>query len=136
MSDNRYDDASARIYRALELYGQICFEKKIGCTTDKVKPGKIPQEIRDDFTRKYADPKTGLMKLPLQATYTVLRAAGHEAGERFFAYEKKIKDIQSNRNQSILAHGIQPVNEHAAQSIFETVCDFVQMKDYFDFPKL
>jgi len=136
MDDRRFDDAAARIYRALELYGQICFEKKFGCTNDKVKPSKIPQQLRDEFNRKYCDPNSGIMKLPLQATFTVLQAQGHEAGARFFKYEEKIKNIQSARNESILAHGVQPVTEHAAQSILETVTDFVQMKDYFDFPKM
>lgn len=136
IQDKSFDDAAARIYRALELYGQICFVRTIGCSNDKVKPEKIPQSLRDEFIRKYRDPHSDMMKLPLQATFTVLRATGHEAGQRFFEYEKKIKDIQSNRNRSILAHGIQPVSEHAAQSILETVSDFVQVKDYFDFPKL
>jgi CRISPR-associated protein (TIGR02710 family) len=136
MDDRRFDDAAARIYRALELYGQICFEKHIGCSNDKVKPSKIPQELRDEFIRKYRDPHSDMMKLPLQATFSVLRNTGHEAGERFFKFEDKIKNIQSARNKSILAHGVQPVTEYAAQSILETVTDFVQMKDYFDFPKM
>jgi CRISPR-associated protein (TIGR02710 family) len=136
MDDKRFDDAAARIYRALELYGQICFERQIGCSNDKVKPTKIPQELREEFNRKYRDPQTDMLKLPLQATFTVLRATGHEAGDRFFKFEEKIKNIQSARNKSILAHGTQPVSEHAAQSILDTVTDFVQMKDFFDFPKL
>lgn len=136
IQDKSFDDAAARIYRALELYGQLYFAKTIGCSNDKVKPEKIPQPLRDEYIHKYRDPHTNMMKLPLQATFTVLRAAGHEAGRRFFEYEKKIKDIQSSRNFSILAHGIQPVSERAAQSILETVTDFVQMEEYFDFPKL
>lgn len=136
MDDKRFDDAAARIYRALELYGQICFARAFGCANDKVKPAKIPQALRDEFIRKYRDPQTEMMKLPMHATFTVLRSAGHEAGERFFKYEDGIKNIQSARNNSILAHGIQPVNEHATQSILDTVTDFIQMKEYFDFPKL
>ncbi len=136
IQDKSFDDAAARIYRALELYGQICFQKAKGCSNDKVKPEKIPQDLRDEFIRKYRDPHSGMMKLPLQATFIVLKATGHEVGERFFTYEEKIKNIQSARNKSILAHGIQPVSEHAAQSIMDTVTDFVQVKDYFDFPKL
>lgn len=136
IQDKSYDDAAARIYRALELYGQICFEKAMDCTNDKVKPTKIPQPLHDEFIRKYRDPQTNLMKLPLHATFEVLKTMGHEAGKRFFDILENIKNIQSTRNKSILAHGIQPVTEHAAQSIMETVTDFVQMKEYFDFPVL
>ena len=136
IQDKSFDDAAARIYRALELYGQLCFQKAMGCSNDKAKPEKIPQALRDEFIRKYCDPHTNLMKLPLQATFMVLQSAGHVEGQRFFECEKKIKDIQSSRNHSILAHGIQPVTEHSAQSIMETVTDFVQMNEYFNFPAL
>ena len=136
MADRRYDDAAARIYRALELYGQICFEKTLGYATDKVKVAHIPEAIRDEFRQKYRDSNSDFLKLSLQATYKVLQAAGHEAGKRFFQNEKKIKDIQTSRNYSILAHGITPVSENAALSIFETVSDFVQFDSAVDFPLL
>jgi hypothetical protein len=55
MADRRYDDAAARVYRALELYGQICFKKAIGCETDKVKIASIPAAIRDEFKGKYGE---------------------------------------------------------------------------------
>jgi CRISPR-associated protein (TIGR02710 family) len=135
MADRRYDDAAARVYRALELYGQISFEKTVGCATDKVKVGSIPEAIRDEFKGKYRE-SNGLLKLPMTATYKVLQAVGHDAGNRFFANEEKIKAIQHSRNYSILAHGIKPVNEPAANSIFATVAEFVQVKDFLDFPQL
>lgn len=136
MADKSFDDASARIYRALELYGQICFEKATNCPNDRVKESIIPPDMREEFSRRYKDSRTGMLKLPLQATFIVLRETGHEEGRRFFEYEGKIKDIQSSRNYSILAHGVQPVSENAAQGILETVTSFVQMKEFFDFPKL
>jgi hypothetical protein len=53
-----------------------------------------------------------------------------------FDRKKEIKNIQSNRNASILAHGIKPVSAKAVNSIFKTVSDFVQTTDFFDFPLL
>jgi hypothetical protein len=93
-------------------------------------------ELSDDFNRKYFDPYIKHLKLPLSATFEYLKEMGHEAGERFFKNKKEIENIQSNLNYSILAHGINPVTEKAAQSIFSTVSDFVQETDFFDFPKL
>lgn len=136
MRDKRFDDAAARIYRALELYGQILFKEIAGCDNSKVKPSVIPETIREEFTRKYLDPYTKHLKLPLQATFEFLRASGHEAGIRFFKQAKEIKNIQSNRNTSILAHGLQPVSENAANSILETIAGFVNETGFFDFPKL
>ena len=136
IDDKRYDDAAARIYRALELYGQIAFQKTAGCSNDKVKPEILPESIKGEFIRKYRDPYRQLLKLPLAATFEFLKASGNSAGLRYFDRKKEIKNIQSNRNASILAHGIKPVSAKAVNSIFKTVSDFVQITDFFNFPEL
>jgi len=134
--EKRYDDATARIYRALELYGQVFFEEVAGCSNAKVKPELIPEKLRQEFVRKYRDPGSHLLKLPLTATFRYLNVVGHDAGARYFKREEELKKITSNRNQSILAHGIKPVSEKAINSIFETVSGFVQARDFFAFPVL
>jgi len=136
IADKRFDDAAARIYRALELYGQIVFKEVARCDNSKVKPNIIPALLKETFERKYYDPYTKHLKLPLHATFEYLSAMGHEAGKRYFKMEKEIKNIQSNRNRSILAHGTSPVSESAAESILKTVSEFVGQTDFFDFPKL
>ena len=136
IEDCRYDDATARIYRALELYGQILFEKAAKCDNGEVDPKIIPESIRDEFVRKYQDSCTEKLKLPLQTTFECLKEMGNNEGMRFFSRLKKIKDVQSNRNQSILAHGIKPIPEHAARSIFQTVSEFVCFTESVDYPKL
>lgn len=139
IEDRRFDDAAARLYRALEMYGQLYFEKEFGIPNDKVRPEIIPEKIRNEFMRKYHDNKTGFMKLPLHATFIALNEKGSSVGKRYFDFESKIRDIQSNRNRSILAHGIQPVSEHGIKNILSTICDFMSLdpaQDFFDFPKL
>ncbi|WP_152971914.1 TIGR02710 family CRISPR-associated CARF protein [Desulfatitalea tepidiphila] len=136
MADKRNDDAAARIYRALELYGQICFRQSTGLDNDAVPPSAVPAEIRAEFEAKYRDTKTQKLKLPLQATFRFLRHSGHEAGERFQARQNEIKKIQSNRNHSILAHGLKPVSDKAVESVFATVAAFLEFLDPYDFPQL
>jgi superfamily I DNA and/or RNA helicase len=122
----------------LELYGQICFQEVAGCSNSEVRPDLVPENIREEFNRRYADPKKGFLKLPMTATFQFLRESGHEAGVRFFEPTRliKIKSIQSSRNESILAHGIKPVSEKRIDKIFETVSEFVQFVNKFDFPLL
>lgn len=136
ISERKYDDAAARFYRALELYGQIMFQEVAGCHNDRVPQETIPENLRPEFFRKYRDPGKGTLKLPQTATFEFLKEKGHEAGLRFFERHKAIRDIQSNRNGSILAHGITPISEKAINTIFGTVTDFVQESHFFDFPKL
>lgn len=136
MDDKAFDDAAARIYRALELYGQILFSEATGSENSAVNPEIVPEAIREKFMRKYFDAETGFLKLPLNATFEFLRNIGHEAGVRFFNNIKEIEKIQTNRNYSILAHGITPVTEHGVKVIWDTVSRFVECESSFDFPKL
>lgn len=136
MADKRFDDAAARIYRALELYGQIAFCEITRVSNDKVAADVIPDSLRAEFTRKYQDPKSKLLKLPLEATFLFLHAKDHEAGKRYFQRHDEIKKVQNKRNYSILAHGIKPVNEKAIETIFHTVADLVDFTEQYDFPQL
>lgn len=136
LADGRCDDAAARIYRALELYGQIEFERVAGCLNSNVPKDAIPETLRDEFISRYADPQSGAIKLPLHATFRYLKETGQASGNRYFENIKAIKKIQSSRNDSILAHGINPVSDNAGRSIFETVSRFVQFQTIFDFPML
>lgn len=136
IASGSYDDAAARIYRALELYGQLIFEEVTGCSNSNVNMDKIPEVIRDEFLQKYSDPQNAIIKLPLQATFRFLQVLDHEAGNRFFQNLEEIKKIQSNRNESILAHGIKPVTENAVKKIFQVVSDFTGFRVAFDFPLL
>lgn len=136
MADQRFDDAAARIYRALELFGQIRFKEVAKCDNSKVKLTVIPEHLREDFKKKYYDSYKKHLKLPLTATFEYLKAMGDKDGQRFFNQLKEIKNIQSIRNLSVLAHGIKSVSRHEAESIFQTVSDFVGETDFFDFPKL
>ena len=42
----RYDDAIARLYRALEMLGQIAFQQKLGASTSNVPKDKIPDVLK------------------------------------------------------------------------------------------
>jgi len=131
-----FDDAAARIYRSLELYGQLTFEKVTGCSTSNVPRNKIPETIREVYVQKHTDSQSGVIKLPLQATFEFLHTADIDVGHRFFQIIDEIKKIQSNRNESILAHGIKPVTENAVETIFQTVSNFTEFKNAYNFPKL
>lgn len=136
IQDYRYDDAAARMYRALELYGQVIFEEVARCSNDRVPPETIPENLREEFVKKYLNPGDRVLKLPLTATFRCLESMGHEEGIRFFKKLPEIKKIQNNRNYSILAHGIKPISQKGVNSIFDIVTDFIGEKNFFDFPTL
>jgi len=124
----------ARLYRALEMIGQISFERKLGCTTDRIDPKRIPENLRAKYLSRYGEGDT--LRLPLMATFELLKEMGDEAGMAFFSREKEFKGILHVRNFSILAHGINPVDERKFRKMDRLVRETFSIKERIDFPKL
>lgn len=70
--EGKYDDAVARLYRALEMIGQIEFEKQFGCSTSDAKIENIPEQFREDIVSKYYDTKDRKIKIPLFGTFELI----------------------------------------------------------------
>ncbi len=107
-----YSDAIMRLYRALEAYGQseACRYFNVRSTES------FPTELIPNHTRFFSGHpfyKHGKkMDLGMEATFAILRAAGSGVGERFARYYERpanegmsLRDMQSMRNNSPLAHG-------------------------------
>jgi len=136
--EGKYDDAFARLYRAVEMAGQIAFTRRFGYQTKEVPPEIIPQNLREEFVQKYADEKDGILKLPLTATYRVLSAVGDELGKRFDEYYDTAQKFLQIRNNSILAHGIKPVKKEHYEEYQPFAMSLIGVKDNDlpQFPKL
>ncbi|MBF0226065.1 MAG: TIGR02710 family CRISPR-associated protein [Desulfobacterales bacterium] len=131
---NKYDDAVARLYRSIEMVGQIFFEELTKCKTGDVKAEKLPENLREEYLQKYFDGET--IKLPLYATFRVLKEMNHEAGINFFNNEDEINKILSARNNSILAHGLTPVKKGTYETFFEIIKNLITKDELIEFPKL
>lgn len=110
-SEGRFDDAVARLYRALEMIGQIEFEKEFKCPTSNVNVENIPEEFRADINKHYYDLKDGKIKIPLFAVFDLLAKINNKIGLQFNNNLEQNKKILSQRNNSILAHGAIPLTE-------------------------
>jgi len=135
--EKKFDDAVARLYRALEKIAENELFK-IGINHSNVKDNQIPQNIRDKFISKYKDERDEKIKLPLYAKYELLKELGNQKGKEFFSQEKGIKKILDARNSSILAHGDIPIKEEKYKELLSLVLNFgkLQEKDLPIFPYL
>jgi len=136
--EGKYDDAVARLYRALEMIGQVEFQKKFGCPTSDVKVEELPESLRDEMKRKHTA-HDGKVRIPLYDTFRVLREANNRFGQLFFECEDEINKILAVRNSSILAHGVTPVSREAFEKLSAIVDDFLKHTgaNYLvEFPKL
>lgn len=105
---DRYDDAIARIYRALELTVQVRLKMKYGIDTSDIDLQKIPAQRRTSFERHRSD--TGKIQVPLFASWVLLQQLDDHLGAWFAENKSKVQDFLGVRNSSILAHGLEPVD--------------------------
>jgi len=129
---SRYDDAVARLYRALELFAQLRL-KQILLTEEAEKEGagegfklpldSLPEGLRDKY-RSYAE--KGILKIGLIQDYKLLSDLKDPVGLLFQKYKEKMLDTLRRRNYSILAHGLSPLREIEYNDVRGTINGFIE----------
>jgi CRISPR-associated protein (TIGR02710 family) len=110
----RFDDAVARLYRALEMLTQVRLWLKYELKTSNIdiNATKFPEALRADFSTHYSKSTSKKIVLSLSNGYKFLsRIPDDPIGHLYKLKEQVITDRLSIRNQSILAHGLRPVTK-------------------------
>jgi CRISPR-associated protein (TIGR02710 family) len=135
--EGKFDDAIVRLYRALELGGQIAIQRTLGCGTDKVPVESVPVSLREEYQRKYEHRDSpNLVQIPLEATYRLLEALDQPEGKQFASRAEQIKKVQFARNDSWLAHGLKPSRDDTYDSLSLLVREILAIEKGPGFPKL
>ena len=125
----RYDDAVARLYRATEMFAQIRLRQRTPSLNSSNLDGSLlPEPLRERYA-SLQDSEDGKIRLGLRQDYELLAALGDPVGIAYQAVSKSLLNGLSARNNSILAHGEQPLtaaNYRAfadlITSLFESAC--------------
>lgn len=121
----RYDDAVARIYRALELLVQIRLLSAHGIKTGNVSMDDIPEAVRDQYENLFSQEEE--IKLGLRNSYELLSSFSDDPlGQLYQKQAKKIIGILNIRNDSILAHGFTPVTDSKYREFSDVASPFIQ----------
>lgn len=133
--EGKYDDAVARLYRAMEMFGQIAISDEPLLIKDagNVPPERIPADIRDEFVEKFS--QKGKIKISLFGLYRLLNSAGHPAGTAFFEHENRHMSLLERRNSSILAHGLKPISSASFETFLSMIQSFLELEDEIEFAK-
>jgi len=107
--ENKFDDAVARLYRLLELIGQVEIYKSFKVLTKEFPYSKIPKSLQLQFEKRVEE--KGNLAIALFDTYEILAAHNNNLGSIWKENQLDIKKVLSFRNQSILAHGLTPVSK-------------------------
>jgi CRISPR-associated protein (TIGR02710 family) len=122
--EKKFDDAVARVYRAMEVIAQTELGD-FGIDTSNVKEEAIPESLRKEFLARYQEKNDGKIRIPLYASFRLLESLGSNTASRFFrVYEKRIKNLLDVRNSSILAHGFNPVEPSTFEKLWDSVLEF------------
>jgi len=133
---DRHDDASARLYRALELFGQNELARLTGGAFHLGQLAKkltaVPPALATFPPFAAPDgPALARRGIPLEQVYRALAHLGHPAGLRAVAEfdgpeasKSPWRAATQRRNQSILAHGLQPVGPEGFAALASLVADY------------
>jgi CRISPR-associated protein (TIGR02710 family) len=115
-----YDDAVARLYRAMDLYSEILLES-VGVVVSGTSFTLKPKQLWARAEFKAYQHRSGNV-LNLSGVYEIARLAAllePKRGQPWFESLDKnnLSDALKQRNQSILAHGFEPVSQATAEGL-------------------
>jgi CRISPR-associated protein (TIGR02710 family) len=108
--EGRFDDAVARLYRAIEAIAQVALKEGHGVeSTEYVPLERVPEPLRTTWATRANE---GIVALGLQDAYALLAALTDAVGKKFQdAGLNGTKSPLVARNRSILAHGFERVSD-------------------------
>lgn len=121
-SQQRFDDAAARLYRAVELLAQTRLSIKYGIDTSDVKLEKLPSSLRAEYE---PTAKNGRIALAADKAYELLARLQDPMGALHSKRRNEVRNFQKIRNASILAHGNAPVTAAQYQRIQDFFSSFL-----------
>ena len=120
VDQGRHDDGVARLYRCVEMWHQWRLGEH-SISTAKVDWEKVDEDVRERFLRE-----TGLGEPPevlaLRHARLLDRLLDGEEAED----DAVLRDLLQKRNRSILAHGLEPIDEKSALRFLEYVDALVE----------
>ncbi len=120
----RYDDGVARLYRAVEMHHQWRLQEHCALSTTGVNWEKVPEDAQKTFLEA-----TRLSGLPRDLDLTRARALDRILNGGVTEDDNAFRDLLQKRNNSILAHGLEPVGEGPATKFLQYVDTMVDEPD-------
>lgn len=137
MAEMRWDDATARLYRAIEATAQARLQAAHQIVDTKhIELECLPKALREAWQGRA---KNGLMMVGLQDAYALLHELHDPLGSKFYSLELAGKRSPlTARNDSILAHGFKPITKKACTALWQCALALVDCaeRDLYQFPLL
>jgi len=119
----RFDDAVARLYRAIELTGQLLLKIRYGLDTGNLEVARLPETLQARYAEREA--ARGKVQLALVEAYTLLAELDEGCRSVWKRWENALKNLLQLRNYSILAHGFKPISQDDYERIRAKSVEFI-----------
>jgi hypothetical protein len=118
----RYDDAVARLGRALELlaHGRLA-ARAPSLDADDLDPGPLRAHYAE-----LRDPRRDTLALDLDPAYQALADLEDPLGALYRQWTPRVQEVMQARERSILGHGTRPVTQEQWAHVREIVADFIR----------
>ncbi len=120
---HRWEDAAARLYRAMELQAQVWLEMASGgaIRNGRVKVDRLPAALQG---RSYVRQEGNEVRFSLESALRAAADLGWEPAKRLaddiaLGDRSRLRGATEKRNTSILAHGVQPIGEEGFRQMCE-----------------
>lgn len=127
-TQERFDDAIARYYRAVEMLAQIVLKREFGIDSGNIDYKSLETLPEDgiNFVKNICDKfkdEREKIRIGLRDCYELLHALGHPVGIFYNEQKKYLLNALESRNYSILAHGERPIDKmeyEKTKKVFES----------------
>ncbi|MCB9852808.1 MAG: TIGR02710 family CRISPR-associated protein [Phycisphaerales bacterium] len=135
MRQGRFDDAVARMYRAIEMLVQKLLLEKHELKSGNIDIEKLPAGIRREYEKKKGDREK--LTLGVDACITLLEQLNDPVvpefrrryGSRDDGKPGELANLLGRRNQSLLAHGVDPIGSGVAEKLRAHVIELARLVD-------
>ncbi len=126
----RFDDAVARLYRAVELFAQTrLLQREPPLDSGNLDLDRLPPSVRPRYEKirelSQSRGEGAEVKLGLLEDYALLVELDDPLGQVFKPREKRLREALKRRNHSILAHGGKPIGQEGYEQMHSVVQELV-----------
>ena len=123
--EKKYEDATARVYSAIEKSAKIALMENHKIDNSNCRKEELSEKLREEYSAKYANGE-GVLKFGIIASFDLLNELNDSLGMRF-ANIANINSHLTERNYSILGHGMQPIGEPSFRRLFNDALDLLEI---------
>jgi CRISPR-associated protein (TIGR02710 family) len=125
-SQDRFDDAVGRLYRAMELAAQLPLKISFDIETASLDLAKLPDSLRESYALKQEQNGGEPLKIALKSAFDLLAELEHPIGHCWVEKRSQLLNSLNVRNASLFAHGFRSIDYATWCSFRDVVAGFLQ----------